>query len=164
MGFAAGSNTQGANAVAIGAFAGATTQHANSIVINATGGALNSSAAGTLTIAPIRSDAASTPVLVYNATTNEITYNSSTRNIKKNIIDLTANTSHVYDIRPVEYDAISDDRHYVGLIAEEVYEADPYFAWMQNGNPAGIEWFNILLYMVAEMKKLKARLDIVEQR
>jgi hypothetical protein len=103
-------------------------------------------------------------VLVYNATTKEITYNSSTRNIKKNIIDLTANTAHVYDIRPVEYDAISDDRHYVGLIAEEVYEADPHFAWMQNGNPAGIEWFNILLYTVAELKIVKEELKIVKAR
>jgi hypothetical protein len=181
IGTNAGSSNQGVNSIAIGTNAGiidlaansvaigtgagtANVSDVNSIIINATGAALTSTAAGTLTIAPIRSDAASTPVLVYNAVTKEITYNSSTRNIKKNIIDLTANTAHVYDIRPVEYDAISDNKHFVGLIAEEVYEADPYFAWTQDDNPAGIEWFNILLYTVAELKKMKIKNEELEAR
>jgi hypothetical protein len=101
---------------------------------------------------------------VYDTSTKEVTYNSSTRRIKKNIIDLTANTAHVYDIRPVEYDAIVDDRHFVGLIAEEVFEADPNFAWLENDRPEGIEWFNILLFAVAELKNLKTKNQELETR
>jgi hypothetical protein len=50
------------------------------------------------------------------------------------------------------------------LIAEEVYEADPNFAWMLNGQPEGIEWFNILLFTVAELKNVKAKNEELEAR
>jgi hypothetical protein len=113
---------------------------------------------------PIRGLATSTPVLVYNTGTNEVSYNTSTRRVKKNIVDLTANTAHVYDIRPVEYDSIVDDRHFVGLIAEEVYDADPNCAWLMDEQPQGIDWFNILVYVVAEMKKLRARVAELESK
>jgi hypothetical protein len=181
VGTSAGQTLQGNNSIAIGALAGtanlapncvvlgfsagtSSVANANSIVINATGGVLNSAGTGTLTIAPIRGIATATPVLVYDTTTKEITYNASTRKIKTNIIDLTANTSRVYDIRPVEYDAIADGKHFVGLIAEEVYDIDPHFAWTQDGSPEGIEWFNILVYAVAEMKKLKIKNEELEAR
>jgi hypothetical protein len=69
----------------------------------------------------------------------------------------------VYDLRPVEYDAILDDKHYVGLIAEEAHDVDQRFAWTDEGGiPAGIDWFNIVLYTVAEMKKLRARIEMLE--
>jgi hypothetical protein len=162
IGTAAGSTNLGTNSIVIGALA--QTTGAGSIVINATGSSLAPTTDAAFTVAPVRGVATSTPVLVYNATTKEITYNTSTRRIKKNIIDLTANTAHVYDIRPVEYDAIVDDKHFVGLIAEEVYEADPNFAWMLNEQPEGIEWFNILVYTVAELKKLRARVAVLESK
>jgi hypothetical protein len=162
MGSFAGQLKQGNNSVAIGFSAGATSQPANSIIINATGGTLNGSSPG-LYIAPVRSSAATTPVLVYDVATNEIVYNSSTRRIKKNIVDLAEDTTSVYGLRPVEYDAISDNKHYVGLIAEEAHDVDPRFAWTDEGGiPGGIDWFNIVLYTVAEMKKLRARIETLE--
>ena len=93
-----------------------------------------------------------------------MSYNTSTRRIKKNIIDLTANTAHVNDIRPVEYDAIADDKHFVGLIAEEAFDADPHFAWTRDGAPEGIDWFNILVFAIAELKNLNAKTKELEAR
>ncbi|AGE60006.1 Chlorovirus glycoprotein repeat domain-containing protein [Acanthocystis turfacea Chlorella virus WI0606] len=159
IGHQSGRISQGGNSVAIGAFATAAAN--GSIVINSTGLALRANVAG-LVVAPVRGVAGATPVLVYNATTREITYNSSTRRIKENIIDLTANTAHIYDVRPVEYDMISGEGHFLGFIAEEVYDVDPHFAWMLDGQPEGIEWFNMLTYTIAELKKLKTRLTALE--
>ena len=178
IGTSAGQSSQGERSVAIGTSAGASNLGANSIVIgagahtigngtivlNATGSPFSPLTTGAFFVSPVRGIASSTPVMVYDTAAKEITYNTSTRRIKKNIIDLTANTAHVYDIRPVEYDAIADGRHFVGLIAEEAYEADPNFAWLMDEQPQGIEWFNILVYTVAELKKLRDRVAELESK
>ena len=72
----AGQETQGAESVAIGKGAGTTNQAANSIVINATGIALQNTTASSLVIKPIRS-AVGTTMLMYDATTGEVTHTAS---------------------------------------------------------------------------------------
>jgi len=142
---------------------GIISQPNNSICINATnsatGGQTNSSA---LYINPIRAYASSTPVLAYNITTKEVTYNSSSIKYKKNVIDLTGNSENLYKLRVREYDWKSCGTHYVGLIAEEAYEADPNFTWSNDGEACGIDWNNILLYAVEEIKKLKKEILLLK--
>jgi hypothetical protein len=163
VGFLAGNSGQGTNAVAIGYNAGLLNQHANSIILNGTGVALDSDGASRFFVKPIRALASASPVLVYNSTTGEITYNSSSIKNKKNVIDLQTDTSNIYKIRAREYDWKEDDKHFIGYIAEELDAIDTNFTWKQNDEPEGIEWFNLLLYTIEEMKKLKARVDELEK-
>ena len=158
IGYGAGQTSQGQYAVAIGALAGQNTQFTGSIVINASGTALNSNQQG-LYINPVRGTATATPVVVYNSSTKELTYNTSSRKYKENIEDLGLDTSVVLSLQPRQYTSKIDGKEYVGLVAEECYDVDPNFAWTENGQPEGIEWFNILLYTVAELKKLKVKVD-----
>ena len=76
IGKSAGYTTQGVSAVALGQYAGKTNQAANSIVINATGVEVNNTTASSLVIKPIRS-AVGTTMLMYDATTGEVTHTAS---------------------------------------------------------------------------------------
>jgi hypothetical protein len=69
-----GQITQGASAIAIGQYAGKTSQHANSIILNATGANLNSTAASSFYVKPIRqvTDTTGFVQLYYNPSTGEI--------------------------------------------------------------------------------------------
>jgi hypothetical protein len=159
IGTNAGLTGQGANSIVIGSNAGGpliTPQPANSITINALGTVVTSALANAFYVAPIRGVATATPVLVYNTTTNEITYNTSSIKYKKNVIDLQEDTSKLYNIKAREYDTKDDDKHFIGYIAEELNDVDTYFTWKNpDGTPEGIEWFNLLIYTIEEMKKLK---------
>ena len=104
-------------------------------------------------------------MLVYNATTNEITYNTSSIKYKKNVINLQQDTSKLYNITAREYDAKVDDKHYIGYIAEELDSIDTNFTWKNSDNsPEGIEWFNLLIYAIEEIKILKNRIEILENK
>ena len=77
----AGANNQGAYSIAIGHIAGGLTnaQATNSIVINATGTSLDGPTANALFVKPIR-NASNANVLMYDATTGEITYGTNNAN------------------------------------------------------------------------------------
>lgn len=163
VGYQAGQTNQGQNCVAIGALAGQSSQYTGSIALNASGSALNPDQAG-LFINPVRGTATATPVVVYNSTTKELTYNTSSRKYKDNIENLSDDTGTVLNLQPRQYRSKIDGKEYVGLIAEESNDANPHFAWKEKGEPEGIEWFNILLYLVAEVKKLKNKVDELENK
>ena len=76
LGNFAGSTSQGAHAIAIGDNAGEANQAANSIVINATGSAVQNTTASSLVIKPVR-DAVGTTMLMYDATSGEVTHTAS---------------------------------------------------------------------------------------
>jgi hypothetical protein len=54
-------------------------------------------------------------------------------------------------------------RH-IGYIAEEVHEVDTAFAAYNDpeGPPVGINWNGIQVYMLEEMKKLRAEVDALK--
>jgi hypothetical protein len=104
-------------------------------------------------------------VVVYNAATFELTYNTSSIKYKKNVIDLTGDTSAIYNIKAREYDSKDDDTHHIGYVAEELEQCDTRFTWKNpDGSPEGIEWFHLLLYTIEEMKKLRERVAQLERR
>ena len=76
LGYRAGNANQGTKAVAIGFEAGETNQAANSIVINASNSQLENTTANSLVIKPIR-NAVGTTLLMYDATSGEITHTES---------------------------------------------------------------------------------------
>jgi hypothetical protein len=77
LGERSGQYRQGTNAIAIGRYAGQDEQHANSIILNASGATFNSDGANRFYVNPIRSDATPTSVLLYNATSKEVTYGAN---------------------------------------------------------------------------------------
>ena len=165
IGISAGQTGQGIASVAIGRVAGQTNQPANSIILNASGVAVNPATASAFYVRPVRGVATATPVLVYNTGTYEITYNTSSIKYKKNVIDLTGDTSAIYNIKAREYDSKEENTHHIGYVAEELEECDTRFTWKNpDGSPEGIEWFHLLLYTIEEMKKLRARVAELESK
>ena len=129
--------------------------NANSILLNASGVNINTTVPG-CHINPIRGAASATPVIVYNTVSSELTYNTSSIKYKKNVIDLREDTTKLYNVRAREYDTKDENKHYIGYIAEELNDIDTYFTWKNpDGTPEGIEWFNLLIYTIEEVKKLK---------
>ena len=131
-------------------------------MINATGVNLNPSltVSNACFIKPIRGKTDTTPVLVYNTTSGEITYQNSSIKYKKNVIDLQEDTTKIFNIRAREYDTKNENKHCIGYIAEELNDIDTYFTWKNpDGTPEGIEWFNLLIYSIEEVKKLRKELD-----
>ena len=164
IGTQAGQTNQGTNAIAIGNLAGVTNQIGGSICLNASGVALNPGVTGFF-VDPVRSDANATPFCVYNTTTKEITYHASSIKYKKNVVNLNQDTAKIYNTIPREYDSKSDNKHHIGYIAEELNDIDANFTWKNlDGTPEGIEWFNLLIYAIEEIKKLKERIEILEKR
>jgi hypothetical protein len=45
---------------------------------------------------------------------------------------------------------------------EELNEIDPLFTWKNKGEPEGVEWTNITMYMLEEIKKLRNRVVNLE--
>ena len=107
---------------------------------------------------------------------------------KKNIKDLTLDTSKIYDLKPREFQwdheieelretEIDEEtkikkgkvirpkqiitKEHVGLIAEEVEKITPEFAThnIETGVSDGIEWNTIIVSLLAEVKKLKIEVD-----
>ena len=84
LGYATGQTAQGESAIAIGKLAGYANQAANSIVLNATGLELNNTQASSLVIKPVR-DAVGTTVVMYDATSGEITHTATPGTLAANI-------------------------------------------------------------------------------
>ena len=91
----------------------------------------------------------------YNSDTGELTYNASSKKYKTNIIDLTQNTSNIYNLVPREFDYV-DGTHCVGLIAEEVDAVDTFLSTKNDDRtPGNINWFALTTYMLKEIQKGK---------
>ena len=75
------------------------------------------------------------------------------------MIDLTEDTSVLHNVRAREYDSKENDTHFIGYIAEELNDVSSWFTWKNpDGTPEGIEWFNLLVYSIEEIKKLKTEM------
>ena len=102
----------------------------------------------------------------YNATSKELSYASSYRASKESILDLATDTSKIYELRARTY--VYKERAEAGIqcgyIAEEVHELDTAFAAYNepDGPPIGINWNGIQIYMMEEMKKLRAEVDALK--
>lgn len=63
--------------------------------------------------------------------------------------------------RPRKYRSKDEDKPYLGFIAKELNDIDTNFTWK---NPEGIEWFNMLTYSLAEIKKLRNEVNELKSR
>ena len=164
IGYSAGYTGQGQYSIAIGNNAGYTGQADNTIAINATASTWTPATSNACYINPIRGAPDNNPSLVYNITTYEITYNTSSRKYKENIVDLKEDTSAILQVRPVDYTSRVNGKDYIGYIAEEVNDIDTHFSWKNaDGEPEGIDWFNMLTYTITELQKLRKEFDELKQ-
>ena len=156
----AGLQSQGANSIIVGSNAGQTNFPAGAILLNATGSDLGTAAAdAAFYVTPVRSLGSTSNILYYNSSTSEISYNTSSVTTKNSIMPLDEDTSVVFDLQPKTYVYNADPasgRH-IGYIAEEAAALHRKFAGYNepNGAPVGIDYFNILVFLVEEVRKLK---------
>ena len=116
-----------------------------------------------LYIEPIRVSSFGNPLL-YNSS-GEIVVNTSSERYKTNIVDITPEESQkIYNLNPVKFDRINGEvTGEYGLIAERVNDIDESLVVTDSKNqPDGIHWFRIVPLMLAELRRLKARIDVLE--
>ena len=101
--------------------------------------------------------------MYYNSTTSELTYATSSIKYKKNVIDLTTDTSVLHKLRAREYDSKNDNTHCIGYIAEEVMRIHPnlttYNYYEEPLTPVAINYDVITVFLVEELKKLKTTVN-----
>ena len=123
----------------------------------------------------------STNYLKIHNSTGKIIELSSTRKVKENIVDLTIDTSKLYDLVPKNFkfkdqiievfnDETMETTSYTevgensfGMIAEEVHEILPELVVLdKNQEPKSIDYPLLSVLLLSELKKLKARIDTLE--
>ena len=88
--------------------------------------------------------------------TNRFYRITSSKRYKENIRDLEIDTSHVYDLRPVNYTAKDTKAENFGLIAEEVDEYFPELVtYNEKGQADSVDYQMLSVLLLSEMKKLK---------
>ena len=105
---------------------------------------------------------------------------SSSRRYKENIIDLNFDSSRIYDLEPHNFKwkditktnskgetVITIGMNDFGYVAEEVHEILPQLVGydnFENGDnlPASVHYNQITVLLVEEMKKLRARIEVLE--
>ena len=176
IGTNAGQTGQQSGAIAIGTNAGQMNQRSNSIVIgynvstsfqgivlDASSSAIPFSPGATgVFIRPLRGPNLGTNLLSWNTATKEIFYNGSSERYKYDIQPLLSVS--IDKLQPREFKYKLGGTSDIGLIAEEAYQCDPAFAYLDKTQlPEGIEWNAITVSLVKELQQMKARIATLKQ-
>jgi hypothetical protein len=132
---------------------------ANATFLNSLGTTFTPGASG-LYAQPVRSlPIAGANPMYYNPTSMEISYNVSSLKYKTNVadLDLTSASNNLYSLNPRSYKYLSNmELDCIGYIAEEVQAIDPRLSVNdRTGAAINVDWNNIVLYLVAALKKQK---------
>jgi hypothetical protein len=99
----------------------------------------------------------------YNNTTGELFYNTSTELDKENIVNITQDTTTLYNLQARTFNYIPDGKINVGFIAEEVYAVDPMLSVISDeGCPCNISWQFLITYLVNEIQSLNRKITTQE--
>jgi hypothetical protein len=97
-------------------------------------------------------------------------FNPSSARYKENIEDL-SDCSWLYDLRPVTFDLKEKEQlkqsegRQIGLIAEEVHELCPQLTWLdKEGKPEGVHYSWLGIPLLVEFKKLRSRVEALENK
>lgn len=157
-----GNTLLGANSIYIGTSCGSTVVQSNTIALNATGSGFNPATGSGFFVNPIRSVLSAALALSYDASTKEVVYLSSSERYKKNIEDMTVDTSVFHRMRPRTFNSKceTDCQLAYGFIAEELEEVSPLLVYHnEEGAPESILWDRINLFSICEVQKLRKELD-----
>lgn len=98
---------------------------------------------------------------------NSILRSTSSRKYKTDIEDLT-DWNAIRRLRPITYRSLAEaddkDRQYVGFVAEEVAEVDPRLVHYMDGQPDGVQYDRLSVYLVAVVQNLLTRIEALEAR
>ena len=107
----------------------------------------------------------STNVTVTGTMTADTVVETSSIAYKENIRSLDATTDAILSMDPVIYDRKDgSQKNEVGLIAEEVYKIAPELVHLKDGNPEGIKYTKLAVYLLHAIKDLKKDLDMLKKR
>lgn len=164
IGRRAGFENQGEYSIAIGFNAADSAQPENTIVLNASGSSFNADASGGFYVNPVRNTASGTN-LFYDNTNGEISYQVSSEKYKENIVAFSGSTEVIYSVEPKEYTFKSNQKQYIGYIAEELNELSSWFTWKNpDGTPEGIQWNNLMIFAIEEIKKLRSEVTALKEQ
>jgi len=106
----------------------------------------------------------STNVTVTGTMTAGTVVETSSIAYKENIRSLEATTEAILSMDPVVYDRKDgSQKNEVGLIAEEVYKIAPELVHLKDGNPEGIKYTKLAVYLLHAIKDLKKDLDVLKK-
>lgn len=105
------------------------------------------------------STASTTAPVVYDASSGQVKYSTSSRQFKDNIRSIETDTSSIYNIEPVTYEAKEDGSTHIGFIAEQVHDVNPYFSYLKDGEVHGVNQYAMMVCMVAELQKLRSQVS-----
>lgn len=98
---------------------------------------------------------------------NSILRSTSARKYKTDIEDLTDWTT-IRRLRPITYRSLAEaddkDRQHVGFVAEEVAEVEPRLVHYMDGQPDGVQYERLSVYLVAVVQNLLTRIEALEAR
>jgi len=107
----------------------------------------------------------STNVTVTGTMTAGTVVETSSIAYKENIRSLDSTTEAILSMDPVIYDRKDgSQKNEVGLIAEEVYKIAPELVHLKDGNPDGIKYTKLAVYLLHAIKDLKKDLDMLKKR
>lgn len=157
-------------AVAIGTNAGRTNQSEYSIVIGNNTNALTTNtiiidASSSLVpttagvfIRQIRGPMMADNLVSWDTSTKEISYNGSSQRFKYDIRGIRGDMS-ICELKPREFKYKSDDSPDIGLIAEEAFDINEAFSYLdKDGIPEGIQWNAITTILIKEIQQMKVRI------
>ena len=101
-----------------------------------------------------------------NLTINGTLTENSSETIKENINPITNALDSVLQLVGVVYDRKDGSaKNRAGLIAEEVEQVLPNVVQKDHhGNPSGIQYTNLIAYLVESIKELKAEIDVLKRQ
>lgn len=93
-----------------------------------------------------------------------LTTSPSARKYKENEIELSFDTSKIFDVEVKEFDFKEGKggAHDFGPIADDVDKILPQIVWKENDEPESIRESKVVWVLLEEMKKLKQQVEILE--
>ena len=96
--------------------------------------------------------------------TNRFHRLTSSKRYKENIRNLEIDTSHIYDLRPVNYTSKNNKTENFGLIAEEVDKYLPeLITYNEKGQPDSVAYTMLSVLLLNEVQKIKKELDELKE-
>jgi Chaperone of endosialidase len=101
----------------------------------------------------------------YAYSSNFLTQCASSRRFKKNISDFSSGLDLIRSLRPVTFDWKSEDRHDIGLIAEEVETVEPLLTThLKDGEIQGVRYDLIGVVLVNAVKEQQSQIETLQKQ
>ena len=96
--------------------------------------------------------------LQYNPSTNILT-NSSDERLKTNIVGITGAVEKVQQLRGVEFDWISNGKHSIGVIAQDVEKVAPELVSTRDDGMKGVDYGKLTALLIEAVKDQQKQID-----